>query len=128
MPRRAHYLFVGPRYQLSPELGCVSHKKAESWAPGHGGILWTQLTRTSGHTSSCYTSYFCPIKAAAISLENNLVTTSPLLKRYLFSLMYIYWTDHHEPLVFPKITKYNDAIDSKKYIVNNASCEMHAKK
>lgn len=60
------------RHQLSPELDCVSHKKAESWAGGHGGILWTQLTRTSGHTSSCYTSYFCPIKAAPISFKRTL--------------------------------------------------------
>lgn len=51
-------------------FACVSHKKAESRALGHSDILWTQLTRNSGHTSSCYTSYFCPVKAATVSFKS----------------------------------------------------------
>lgn len=43
-------LFVHePHHQLSPDLCWVSHKKAESWAQSHCGILWAQLTRTDTH-------------------------------------------------------------------------------
>lgn len=80
MPRWAHYCFISLRHQLSPALDCVSHKKAESRAASHCGILWNQLARTPGHTSSSYTSYFCPTKAAAVSFRGNLlIIWSPLL-------------------------------------------------
>lgn len=79
MPRWAHYCFISLRHQLSPALDCVSHKKAESRAASHCGILWNQLARTPGHTSSSYTSYFCPTKAAAGSFRGNLlIIWSPL--------------------------------------------------
>lgn len=39
MPRWAHYCFISLRHQLSPALDCVSHKKAESRAASHCGIL-----------------------------------------------------------------------------------------
>lgn len=38
MPQWAHYLFISPRHQLSPELHCVSHrerrKKKKGWELG----------------------------------------------------------------------------------------------
>lgn len=68
-----------PPPSIKPALDCVSHKKAESRAASHCGILWNQLARTPGHTSSSYTSYFCPTKAAAVSFRGNLlIIWSPL--------------------------------------------------
>lgn len=83
-------LFVHQQsHQLIPELDRVSPiKRLRGWASGHGGILWTQLTRTSGHTSSSYTSYFCPIKAAHISFKRNVSliwSLLPLTEKYRLS-------------------------------------------
>ena len=106
------------RHQLSPELDSASHKKAESWAASHRGILWNQLTRTSGHTSSCYTSYFCPIKAAPISLKRNLSfiwclhcfpSLLALSIAEVRSLRQSKRTGHHVAC-FPKITECNSAV------------------
>lgn len=93
----------------------MSHKKAESWAAGHSGILWTQLTRTSGHTSSCYTSYFCPIKAAHISFKRHLSLICHCFSS-LKALRKSKGTRHHVAGVLPKLIKYNGAINFKKHI------------
>lgn len=60
------------RHQLSPELDWVSHKKAEIWAAGHGGILWNRLTKNLGtHILLLHFLFLSHERASAISFQRS---------------------------------------------------------